>query len=347
MKKQFLSGIFVLAALFLFAGCSQELPELEVLFPTAESVNAKISSLGEETASAALVADIIDDYNYLSSANRAKVTDIQKVMDMAVEITGIEDSTIKVMSFNVRSGELEEDRIQRVVENIRRESPDVLGIQEGTDEVCDAILAALGDEYAMLGYKDQTKSEENNSVLYKKSEFDLIEYDILWLWENQEVKGRHPQSAYDRIFVYNILERKSDGTQFVHINTHFDHHFKDTRVYQAEWLIDYVVNNFSSSVPMFFTGDFNGPESEFFYWVITDAGYESANKYGESTWTFNGYSDNWGSIIDYIFVNDGFKVESYKVCDSKMDGEFISDHNAIVAELSIVSTADAVRNTGK
>jgi exonuclease III len=59
-------------------------------------------------------------------------------------------------------------------------------------------------------------------------------------------------------------------------------------------------------------------------------------KEGEAKTTFTDMnSENSGIIFDYVFVSDELKnsVETYTVCPAKVDGQWVSDHNAIVATI--------------
>ena len=60
-------------------------------------------------------------------------------------------------------------------------------------------------------------------------------------------------------------------------------------------------------------------------------------KEGEIKRTFNGGSESGNVIFDYIFVSSDLAnvVHTYKVCDEKRDGKWISDHNAIIATIVI------------
>lgn len=62
---------------------------------------------------------------------------------------------------------------------------------------------------------------------------------------------------------------------------------------------------------------------------------------GESTETLQGFGEK-SAIIDFTFVNSYFPVTSYKVCEPKIDGEWVSDHNAIVSELILYPTSKSL-----
>ena len=82
--KKIMFIVAIILTLAIFTSCQQkESVTLDPPFPTAESVNAMIESLGEITdvKSAAMVSRIIEDYQLLEESNQTKISDIQKVFD--------------------------------------------------------------------------------------------------------------------------------------------------------------------------------------------------------------------------------------------------------------------------
>ena len=245
-------------------------------------------------------------------------------------------TAIKVMSFNISCGELYEDRLDRIVKQIQVEDPDIVGLQEGVDVTCNKILNDLGNEYEMLGHgRDENKDGENNNVLYKKRKFELLESKTLWLSDTPEEWSKHPESNCHRIQTYQLLKRKEDGTVFLHVNTHFDHISSDARVFQAKILTNSLSEAFGNNYPILITGDFNCTKESEEYRTIINAGYSVTNIAGINTNTYNGYGEETPLLIDFCFINNSFETASYKVCEGKIDGEWVSDHNAIVSEILI------------
>ena len=345
MKKIILPVISAITLFLLLTACGGERVVMKDIFPTVESVNQKLSALGNITDedSAKEAMNIYEDYLFLTPSEKAQISHINKIKDNISEIStalGKDSSPVKVMGFNVRCAEIDEGRISRVVHTIKEEAPDVLGIQEGVTEMCKELKSALSDEYEMLGNgRDDDKKGENCNVFYKKASFTLMESDTLWITDTPFVYSAHKESACARIFTYQLLKRNSDGQLFLHINTHFDHMGASARVYQAQTLTDWIIDNFDDGIPVAITGDFNCSEGSPAYKVFIGEGYEASTSYGESKRTYNGYRDgDGGGVIDFCFVNEWSKILSYKVCNEKIEGQWISDHNAIVSEIVLVPT---------
>ena len=96
-------------------------------------------------------------------------------------------------------------------------------------------------------------------------------------------------------------------------------------------------------IPVIVTGDFNSiPENRTAYNAMTKTyGYFDSSrgaKQGEPKTTFTEMTDeNSGIILDYIFVSSNLKnaVETYTVCPAKRGGQWVSDHNAIIAKIAV------------
>ena len=349
MKKITATALFIVMVLALFTGCSQQSPAyIDPIFPSVEYVNSLVDSLGEvnDIKSAALVSKIIEEYQFLDDVSKSKINDIQRIFDsieVATTFLTENDITLKVMSFNIRYGEFTEDRIERVINLILKEEPDVIGLQEVTDQWRKILKARLSDKYEFLGHgRNEDLSGEGSCVLHKKDSFKLIDSRTLWLTDTPEVWSKHPESSHARILTFQLLERKSDGQIFLHVNTHLDHIGEEARIAQAQMITSWINDTFSKQYPTVITGDFNCLANTTEYQTIIDADYRVTNTFGENVRTYQGYNDNGGSIIDFCFVNDLFPIVSYKVCEEKTDGEWISDHNAIVSELILLPTYDSI-----
>jgi endonuclease/exonuclease/phosphatase family metal-dependent hydrolase len=151
---------------------------------------------------------------------------------------------------------------------------------------------------------------------------------------------------------YVVLDRK-DGGSFLVVNTHLDNNGDNSHdvaevIRQAE--VDIMmqvvkgVTDARGDIPVIITGDFNViPNNRTAYNAMTKTyGYFDSRiikKEGDSanTYTYNGMKDGDGSILDYIFVSRHMQntVQNYDVCDAKLNGEWISDHNAIISTIAV------------
>ena len=151
---------------------------------------------------------------------------------------------------------------------------------------------------------------------------------------------------FPRIMTYVVLERKTDGVRFLYVNTHLDHDGNNTievaegvRQQQIEILIDEIKK--LGDLPTIVTGDFNvTPEASAYQTMIANGFLDASRvaKEGEVKSTYNGMQEpTVDAIIDYIFVSPALAdvVDTYTVCPAKRDGGWVSDHNAIIATITL------------
>lgn len=248
---------------------------------------------------------------------------------------------LKVMSYNVQTGDLAsiKERAPKVLATILSFSPDVLGTQEINAYWIEAMEeSGFLDTYTMIGeprdHADSyVASNEYSAIFYKTDAYNLINSGTYWLSETPTEISRLDSCDYNRIMTYAVLERKSDGFKFLHVNTHLEwaHSDVDTNLLQTEtmlWLTDDVLNE-NGDMPVFFTGDFNEPnDSDGFAamidWGVWDTREEAAVSSDAPTWP------EGPSYIDFCFVSDGdFAVDKFDV-GTTAEG---SDHNPLLIEM--------------
>ena len=106
------------------------------------------------------------------------------------------------------------------------------------------------------------------------------------------------------------------------------------------------LNDTFGDLPTIVTGDFNvSPEASAYTTMIANGFLDSSKvaKQGEIKPTYNGMNNDYeGAIIDYIFVSPNIAdvVDTYTVCPAKRNGQWISDHNAIIATITLPKNAD-------
>ena len=253
-----------------------------------------------------------------------------------------------VMSFNIFVGDHSAARIDRVVDTIRENTPSVFGVQEADVLWMTTLRSKLGDIYTSVGVgRDWGGLGEHSAIFYRTDMFDVIESGTKWLSDTPDKEGSKLTYAnFPRIMTYVILERKTDGVRFLYVNTHLDHNGNNSaevaeqiRQAQIEILIAEIKK--LGDLPTIVTGDFNvTPDASAYTTMITngylDASHVAAE--GEILPTYNGMSDSdIDVLIDYIFVSPELAdaVDTYTVCPSKRDGQWISDHNAIMATITL------------
>lgn len=257
-----------------------------------------------------------------------------------------DSDVIAVMSFNLMAGiKVGDARVESVIDTILKYHPSVVGVQEATDTWIGLIKQKLGDLYTVVGVgRNADGGDEHSAILYLTEEFECIESGTKWLSYTPDVPGsKFLESHYTRIMTYALLQRRSDGRQLLHVNTHLDYGSTATeeqvKVDQLQVIFDQIAK--FEDVSTVITGDFNATVDSPAYQKMMDAGYFSAAKgdaYDSNANTYHGLMGTTGapSHIDYVFVkNLDQQFYDYRVITERDGNENVSDHYPILALLSL------------
>ena len=281
---------------------------------------------------------------------------------MAAPATVQEESAtdLRVMSFNIRYGTANdgpdrwENRSDLVIDTIRADGPDLLGLQEALRFQIDAILEALPDYRSVgVGRDDGKDAGEFSPVLYRIDRFELLGSGTFWLSDTPEVPGSSSWgNAIPRICSFARLRDIEVGTTIDVYNTHFDHQSAPSRFRSAE-LIWQVLEARSEAVPFVVMRDLNaGEDSEPIRFLLgaiegptgtpaPEPGladpFRIAQPRAEEVGTFHGFRGTPGiAKIDHILVTPGaFEVLGAAINRSDRDGQYPSDHFPVTARLRL------------
>lgn len=248
------------------------------------------------------------------------------------------DTSLTAMTFNVLCDYDPANRAPYVLDLIRKYDPDTLGMQEVSSTWVKIFDEELTDEYAKVGIgREANGSGEQVCIFYKKDKFTLIESGTKWMSDTPDVVSKYADSEYHRIFTYALLERKSDGTRFMHINTHPEHGEEvvkaEVRLKQFKVLAAFI--NEHKDIPVFVSGDLNCQiTSKELQSLISATDLESSAQtavVAQNASTFREVT------IDFILFSQGdFTVYDYTVDTTKYGERRIpSDHCPIIVRYDI------------
>lgn len=287
------------------------------------------------SATAVLVAT-----NKLRAMFEGKSGDKISVALDAKTVCKYDDSILKAMSFNVWVSGKTTERNERVVTMVKNYLPDTVGFQEVDSVWLSTLRAGLKDIYAYVGEgRNGGTAGEYNPIFYKKDLFNLLDSGTKWLSATPDKVSKFDESSLNRIYTYALLERKSDGTKIMIVNTHFDHKSSAAREKQAKVLVDYIKT--ITDYPVILTGDFNCVDTSTEYSTIVKNGvvnsYSLADKKINNAPTFTNYGSS-SKIIDFIFVTPkSVAVTSYGVCNETINGDYPSDHHPVIIEYTVLN----------
>lgn len=212
--------------------------------------------------------------SYLLAATGCKRQDHLAPRAVLVETrerTGGEFS-ITAASFNIRNEaagdvgvHLWPARVAQVVREVRRISPDLLGLQEVLHGQAADLRASLPDyEFFGTARDDGKRAGEYAAVFYRKGKFDidLEESTTFWLSATPEVAGsRTWGNDLPRIATWLHLTDRATGRGFYCVNSHWDHRNQHAREMAARLLAERVTKRRHKHEPVVLMGDFNANES--------------------------------------------------------------------------------------
>ncbi|MBO5701497.1 MAG: hypothetical protein J6S71_03570 [Clostridia bacterium] len=269
----------------------------------------------------------------LLNAFNSFVSMIEKTPSLTVNDTAFAPEMgdeLVVLDYNVwmhTAGQ--EGRVDSLLNDIEKLNPDLMGLQECTHEWMAFITEKFSAEYGIIGEgRDgtHTSTDQFNPVLYRKDKFTLIDSGTRWLSETPETKyTKVPDSTYERIFTFAVLEEKATGKQFVFISTHFDH--EGGQADQANAMAAYISR--FRDLPMIMCGDYNGSGVEK---IMVNEGYLSMETAAAQKVNY-GKTTPGGSKIDFIFTNCKGITATYYEVDNDNEN---SDHYPLIAKFKFI-----------
>ncbi len=294
--------------------------------------------------------------------NRTKFMSLSLVV-LLILFVGCDSNKLElhILTFNIRYANPEdginrwENRIPIVDSYFSKEMPDIIGMQEVLhSQLIDLQEMLPNYSFIGTGRDDGKEGGEYSPLFFRTDKFNLLEHSQFWLTETPNVPGsRSWDAAITRIVAWAKLEHKPSGKVFFCFNTHFDHRGVEARKKSTD-LMSEKIQKIAINYPVIAMGDFNiikndtNLGSALYYNLIgifkenhslVNSEYISKAPVTTSGATTNGFRQNWtigepGDAKDYIFVNDHFNVELYRV-DRVMEGKvFISDHWPVVSIIS-------------
>lgn len=258
---------------------------------------------------------------------------------------------ITVMTFNVAApwgsfltNTLSDIRTKDAAEVIARVLPDSFGTQE-MNTVWEARLAGFLPCYDSYGVQrggdENKKKSEKNTIFWLKDKYDCIDKGTFWLSETPDTESRYTGAGCNRVCTWVLLENKTSGVRYLHMNTHLDNASDEARRFGAQVIVQRLgeLEQKYPGVPVLLTGDFNAAAGSLPYQTLTGSGLtdlytiaaDSENVRSYQNW--GEYSADPGMAIDFVFAKNIASAASCRVLsDTDTD---ISDHYPVVAVIDL------------
>ncbi len=257
-------------------------------------------------------------------------------------------TTLRVMSFNIRystanDGEDHWDKRKAfLVDVIRAEAPDVIGVQEALYPQLAYIMEAL-PEYAMVGVgrDDGQRAGEHSSILYRTARLAVSRSDTYWFSDTPErVASKHWGNNITRICTWAQLSTP-DGRSLYVYNVHLDHQSQPSRE-KAAALLRARIDARDPKLPVVVMGDFNAGEKNAAVASMIEGGvlrdtFRVTHPDASPVGTFTGfkYGRVTGEKIDHIFVTAEWQVLDAAIVRTDRSKRYPSDHFPVTATLRL------------
>lgn len=259
------------------------------------------------------------------------------------------ENTLKIMSFNIRYGTAADgsnawpNRKSLVIEEIRREAPQLIGLQEAIGFQMDDIKTAIPHyQHSGLGRDNGKYDNEHASILFDTRRLERLEYGTFWYSDSPDQMGSTTWgNVIPRTCSWARFKDKVNQAEFWIFNSHWDHETPLTRDKSAELLLTEIAARAGAGTPVIVTGDFNtGEQSSAFMTLLSHQqinlkdSFRMLYPHRVSVGTFNGFTGNSnGEKIDAILVSEDWNVLSADIINTAFAGRYASDHFPVTAIL--------------
>ena len=256
---------------------------------------------------------------------------------------------LTAMSFNIRYGTANDGenrwplRRDFLVDVIREQAADVIGLQEALAFQIDEITAAV-PMYAAIGVgrDDGARKGEYSAILFRRDRFQVSDAGTFWFSDTPEVIASTSWgNRITRICTWARLVDR-DGRAFWHFNVHLDHESQPSRERSAALLRKRIAERRLPQEPVIVTGDFNAGEQNAAVSAMTAGGafldtFRIKHPDEKVAGTFSGFdaARTTGEKIDYVFVPPGAEVIRADILRTSRAGRTPSDHFPVIAHIRL------------
>ncbi|KAI1209243.1 Endonuclease/exonuclease/phosphatase [Annulohypoxylon truncatum] len=284
----------------------------------------------------------------------------------AADVARTASLPIRIVSFNIRyaatSLETNEkpwsdrrtgliNQLKTVTDNATSDGAvAVLGLQEVLDAQLKDIKSGLGSAWTHYGFgrDDGAKSGEYNPIIYRTDVLKLLYSEQKWLSPTPDKVSFGWGAGSRRVSVIAVFEHIATGKRFIHANTHLDNVSSQARSEGIKVVVSRIqaVQEQYGPLGVTLTGDFNSAPGEDAYTTLSDTGYltelwnSGATRLGTNQLTYTGFSTTGKSRIDFVWLGPTadklYSAQQFEFLNNYIDNVFISDHRAVVADLTIL-----------
>jgi endonuclease/exonuclease/phosphatase family metal-dependent hydrolase len=261
---------------------------------------------------------------------------------------------LAILTFNIRYGTANDgpnhwtNRREFLMDVIRKEDADVIGLQEALDAQIREIVAAI-PAYAVVGVgRDDGKTRgEYAAILFRRDRLHVSDSGTFWFSDTPDVvASKSWGNTTTRICTWaRFVDR--DGRAFWQFNVHLDHISQPSRERSTALVAQRIFERRTPDEPAIVTGDFNVGEDN--PAIETLLGPRDGApplmldtfrvRYPDEkiAGTFSGFVMGTvnGPKIDYILVPPGTEVLAAEIIRTSRDERYPSDHFPVSARVRL------------
>lgn len=256
--------------------------------------------------------------------------------------------TLRVMTFNIRYGNARDGdnhwdlRKDFLVDVIREQAPDVIGVQEALYTQLAYIVEKL-PAYAVIGVgrDDGVRAGEYSAILYRTAALAVNRSDTFWFSDTPErVASKSWGNSITRICTWAQFTTPSGRPLYVY-NVHLDHQSQPSRERSAA-LLKSRLEARDPMAPAIVTGDFNAGEKNAAVAAMLEGGrlrdtFRVKHADASPVGTFTGFKfgQTGGDKIDYVFATPEWTVTDAEIVRTARGDKYPSDHFPVTAVLTL------------
>ncbi|KAI1378522.1 Endonuclease/exonuclease/phosphatase [Hypoxylon crocopeplum] len=226
----------------------------------------------------------------------------------------------------------------------------MIGLQEVLDAQLTDIKNGLGSGWTHYGFgrDDGARSGEYNPIIYRTDILRLVYSEQKWLSPTPDQVSFGWGAGSRRVSVIGVFEHIATGKRFIHANTHLDNVSSQARSEGIKVVLSRIqaVQGMYGPLGVTLTGDFNSEPGGDAYGTLDATGYltelwnSGATRLGTNQLTYTGFSTTGKTRIDFVWfgptAENRYSAQQFEFLGNYVDGVFISDHRAVVADLTLL-----------
>jgi endonuclease/exonuclease/phosphatase family metal-dependent hydrolase len=274
---------------------------------------------------------------------------------------------LDIVSFNIRYGTAPDsadawaNRRELVLEVLRDEGPEVLGVQEALRFQLDELRRAFSRWGEVgVGRDDGGTEGEYAAILYDTRRLELLDHGSFWFSATPEVPGSASWgNRIPRICSWARFHDLETAHTFYVYNVHWDHESQASRDSSAVLLLRRIAAREHRADPVVVTGDFNAGEANTAYRALLSGGsrvpgaprlidtFRSVNPSAGAVGTFHGFRGGRdGEKIDAVLVSPEWEILSAAIVRTAEDDRYPSDHFPVAASVQRGVAGNAGQRSG-